>query len=142
MGTRTIVVCLRLAPAGRVKEGHGCRMKARLLAFGSIEVKGQRYEHDVVIDAGAVRKRVKKPSKRYAERFGHTPLSALEDIPWSGRRLIIGTGVSGRLPVMDEVVAEAARRGVILTTAPTRDVCLLLDDLPDDETYAILHVTC
>jgi len=37
-------------------------MKARLLDFGSIEVDGLRYEHDIVIDGGAVRQRKKKPS--------------------------------------------------------------------------------
>jgi hypothetical protein len=38
-------------------------MKAELVAFGSIEIDGRQYDHDVVIDQGAVRKRAKKPSK-------------------------------------------------------------------------------
>ena len=117
-------------------------MQATLISFGLVEIEGQRYEHDVVIDAGAVRKRRKGPSKPFRDRFDHTPLSVGEDIPWSGRRLIIGTGASGQLPVMDEVVAEAGRRGIELSTLPTRDACRLLAKLPSDQVFAILHVTC
>src|SRR6266481_2726931 len=67
-------------------------MKARLVKFGEIEVEGKRYTHDVVIDGGKVRKRKKGPSKQFREKFGHTPLSAGERIPWGGKRLIVGTG--------------------------------------------------
>jgi hypothetical protein len=85
-------------------------MKARLVKFGEIEVEGKRYTHDVVIDGGKVRKRKKGPSKQLREKFGHIPLSAEEEIPWGGKRLIIGTGAHGALPLMDEVLAEAKRR--------------------------------
>jgi hypothetical protein len=61
-------------------------MKARLVKFGEIEVEGKRYTHDVVIDGGKVRKRKKGPSKQFREKFGHTPLSAGEEIPWAGKR--------------------------------------------------------
>jgi hypothetical protein len=117
-------------------------MQARLVAFGHVEIDGRHYEHDVVIEGGVVRKRRKGPSKVFRDRFGHTPLSTLEDLPWSGRRLIIGTGSAGRLPVMDEVTAEARSRRVELTVLPTREACLLLADLPVREVFAILHVTC
>src|SRR6266567_2082099 len=63
-------------------------MKARLVKFGEIEVEGKRYTHDVVIDGGKVRKRKKGPSKQFREKFGHTPLSAGEEIPWGGKRLM------------------------------------------------------
>jgi hypothetical protein len=62
-------------------------MKARLIKFGEIEVEGRRYTHDVVIDGGKVRKRKKGPSKQFREKFGHTPLSVGEEIPWGGKRL-------------------------------------------------------
>src|SRR5438132_10302852 len=87
-------------------------MKARLVKFGEIEVEGKCYTHDVVIDGGKVRKRKKGPSKQFREKFGHTPLSAGEEIPWGGKQLIVGTGAHGALPVMDEVLAEAKRRGI------------------------------
>ena len=76
----------------------GTTMDARLLTFGSIEIDGRRYDHDVVIERGEVRTRSKQPSKPYRDRYGHTPLSAGEEIPWGGRLLIVGTGVSGFLP--------------------------------------------
>jgi hypothetical protein len=56
------------------------------------------YEHDVVIDHGTIRKRRKKPSKRFRATFGHTPLSADEEIPWNCRRLVIGTGPTATCP--------------------------------------------
>lgn len=117
-------------------------MKVRLLGFGSIDVEGRRYERDVVIDAGRVRERRKKPSKRYRAEYGHTPLSAQEELPWGGGRLIVGTGVYGSLPIMTEVVDEAARRDVALTAVPTEDACRLIADLEGQEVYAVLHVTC
>jgi hypothetical protein len=43
-----------------------------------------------VIDRGHVRKRSKKPSKKYRDQFGHTPLSMEEEIPWTCRTLVIG----------------------------------------------------
>jgi hypothetical protein len=117
-------------------------MKVRLLGFGSIEVDGREYEHDIVIDGGRVRKRKKKPSKPYRSEFGHTPLSADEDLPWGGSRLIIGTGVYGSLPIMPEVTEKAGRRGVALTAIPTKDACHLIAGLDKREVHAVLHVTC
>ena len=78
-------------------------------SFGSIRIDGKTYEHDVVIDRGHIGKRKKKPSKKFRDAFGHTPLSVGEDIPWRCRRLVIGTG-TGALPVMEEVKREAQRR--------------------------------
>jgi hypothetical protein len=110
-------------------------------SFGSIQIDGRRYAHDVVIDRGQIRKRHKDASKRYRESYGHTPLSAEENIPWRCRRLVIGTGAAGALPVMDTVRAEARRRDVELVMAPTeRAIDLLANDGKD--TNAILHVTC
>jgi hypothetical protein len=117
-------------------------MKVRPAGFGSIDVEGHRYDHDVVIDAGRLRKRKKSPSKKYRSDFGHTPLSADEDIPWGGTRLIIGTGVYGSLPVLPGVTEEAARRGVDLTVVPTEDACRLIAGIATSDVNAVLHVTC
>jgi hypothetical protein len=117
-------------------------VKARLGKFGEIEVEGKHYTHDVVIDAGKVRKRKKKPSKEFRTKFGHTPLSAGEEIPWGGKRLFVGTGAHGALPVMDEVLAEAKRRRIELIAAPTEEVCRLLEEVKKGQAYAILHCTC
>ena len=109
-------------------------------SFGSIRIGGITYEHDVLIDRGEVRKRKKKPSKKFRETFGHTPLSVEEKIPWECGRLIIGTG-TGALPVMDEVKKDARRRHVQLLILPTTKAIEELRQNPE-ETNAILHVTC
>jgi len=109
-------------------------------SFGSIRIDGVTYEHDVLIDRGRVRKRKKKPSKRFRGVFGHTPLSMEEKIPWKCGRLVIGTG-TGALPVMDEVKKEAKRRHVELFILPTAKAIEELHKNPED-TNAILHVTC
>jgi hypothetical protein len=116
-------------------------MRFEDFAFGSIRIDGITYEHDVVIDRGQVRKRNKKASKRYRERFGHTPLSADEEIPWRCRQLVVGTGVYGSLPVMEEVEHEAERRKVRLLMAPTLQALAMLKENPED-TNAVLHITC
>jgi hypothetical protein len=95
----------------------------------------------VVIDRGEIRKRKKKPSKRFREEFGHTPLSVEEEIRWKCRRLLVGTGAYGKLPVMDEVKLEAERRKIELLIFPTAQAIEALKQDPDD-TNAILHVTC
>jgi hypothetical protein len=117
-------------------------VKARFVGFGAVRIAGERYDHDVVIDAGRVRRRRKGPSKALREQYGHTPLSVGEGIPWGGRRLIVGTGDQGSLPVAPEVYAEAVRRGVQLVALPTREACRLLADLDPEDAYAVLHVTC
>ena len=109
--------------------------------YSSLRIDGVDYEHDVVIARGRVRKRKKRPSKPFRDAFGHTPLSVEEDIPWDCRRLVVGTGAGGALPVMDEVTAEAARREVTLVTVPTPEAIQVLEDDQED-TNAILHVTC
>lgn len=115
---------------------------ARLVAFGLVEVEGRRYAHDVVIERGVVRKRRKKPSKPYRDRYGHTPLSTDEAIPWHGRRLVVGTGAEGLLPVMREVRDAARQRGIEVVAVPTEEACRLLADVPRDRVNAVLHVTC
>ena len=116
-------------------------MQIEDFSFGRIQIDGKKYEHDVVIDRGKIGKRDKKPSKRLSEQHGHTPLSAAEDIPWKCRRLVIGTGAYGSLPVMDEVRREAAKRNVELVLLPTSEAIVRVNE-GDPKTNAVLHVTC
>ena len=117
------------------------RMQFQSFSFGSIRIDGVTYDHDVVIDRGEIRKRGKKASKKYRGAFGHTPLSVEEEIPWKCRRLVIGTGAEGALPVMEEVKREAKSRHVELLIMPTAQAIDRLKSEPK-ETNAILHVTC
>jgi hypothetical protein len=87
-------------------------------SFGSVRVDGVTYDHDLVIDRGKIRKRNKGASRQFRGAYGHTPLPAAEDIPWRCRRLVIGTGADGALPVMDEVHEQARRREVELVIVP------------------------
>jgi hypothetical protein len=116
-------------------------MDARLVSFGKLEIDGQGYDHDVVVEDGRIRRRKKGPSKPYRAEYGHTPLSVDERIPWSAQQLIIGTGAGGQLPIMPEVYEEARRRGVAVTALSTAEACRVLNDT-DDRVNAILHVTC
>ena len=115
-------------------------MQLNEFSFGSISIDGITYDHDIVIDRSKVRKRKKKPSRKFREAFGHTPLPPEEEIPWKCRRLVVGTG-TGALPVMKEVQAEAERRKVELLIMPTEKAIELLKQNPS-ETNAILHATC
>jgi hypothetical protein len=110
-------------------------------SFGSIQIDGKRHDYDVVIDGGRIRKRKKRPSKPLRGEYGHTPLSAAEEIPWGSHRLVIGTGAMGALPIDPQVTREAARRGVELIVLPTADAIALLEENAKD-TNAVLHVTC
>ena len=116
-------------------------MRFDRFSFGSIQINGVTCDYDVVIDGGKIRKRKKAPSKQFREQFGHTPLSTEEDIPWKCRRLVVGTGAYGRLPVTKEVKREAKRRKVELLVVPTLDAIKAVEK-DADETNAILHVTC
>ena len=52
-------------------------MRFGSFSFGSIEVDGTTYEHDLVIDRGDVRKRRKGPSKAFE------PVMATRPFPWA-----------------------------------------------------------
>ena len=110
-------------------------------SFGSVRVDGVTYDHDLIIDRGKIRKRKKAASRKYRGAYGHTPLSIAEDIPWQCRRLVIGTGAEGALPVMEQVRDEARRREVDLVVLPTAEAIGVLTGTATD-TNAILHLTC
>jgi len=116
-------------------------MRFHDFTFGSLRIDDTIYAHDLVIDRGKIRKRDKKPSKKFRGEFAHTPLSLQEKIPWKCRRLVVGTGAHGSLPVMDEVKREAEERGVELFVLTTAQALEMLNKHSDD-TNAILHITC
>jgi len=117
-------------------------MRIEDFSFGSIRIDGKTYEHDVVVDRGEIKKRKKKPSKKFRDEFGHTPISIEEKIPWKCCQLIIGNGVYGALPLIDALKRKAEERGVELIILPTPQALVRLNKESTDETNAILHVTC
>ncbi len=110
--------------------------------FGAIVIKGQRFDRDMVVEQGTLRARRKGPSKSQRGEYGHTPLTPAEDLPWSGSQLVIGTGASGRLPIVPEMFEEALARGVELVVLPTSEACELLRSIEGNQVSAVLHVTC
>ena len=114
-------------------------MKINSLSFGSITIDGEKFDKDVIIDHGTVKKRKKGESKQYRDRFGHTPLSAGENIPWDCKRLIIGMGHSSGLPVMKEVFEMAKHKGVKVVTMSTPEAA---GHVNDEGTNLVLHLTC
>jgi hypothetical protein len=116
-------------------------MRFGAFSFGSITIDDVVYDRDVMIDRGQIRKRKKRPSKKLRDAYGHTPLSAEEEIPWQCKRLVVGTGAYGDLPVTEDVQLEAERRGIELLVLPTAEALeRLRQDM--DETNAVLHITC
>ena len=116
-------------------------MKWGKCKLGCLKIDGEKHSKDIILDRGGLRRRQKKLSREFREQFGHTPVSILEEIPWECKRLVIGTGMFGHLPVMKEVKAEAKKRGVKLKVCTTPEAVELLKENPAD-TNAILHVTC
>jgi len=114
-------------------------MKVTGLSFGSITVDGKTYDRDIIVDGGEVKKRKKSGSKKYREMYGHTPLSADENIPWDCRRLVVGAGHSSEMPVMDEVREMAKRKNVELLVLDTPEA---LKHINDPHTNLIVHLTC
>ena len=110
-------------------------------SFGSVRVGGVTYDHDLITDRGEIRQRKKAASKKFRGAYGHTPLSIAEDIPWRCRRLVIGTGAAGALPVRKQVHEEARRRKVDLVVPPTAEAIGVLTETTKD-TNAVPHVTC
>jgi hypothetical protein len=110
-------------------------------SFGSIWVDGVTYDHELIIDRGKIRKRKKAASRQFRDTYGHTPLLVAENIPWRCRRLVIGTGADGALPVMREVRDEARRRKIDLVLLPTAEAIGALAKAGVG-TNAVLHLTC
>jgi hypothetical protein len=135
-----IIPISHLVPLLEFNHCEWVRTRFEEFSFGSIRIDGITYEHDVVMDQGNIRKRNKKPSKKFRDTYGHTPLSVDEDIPWKCERLVVGTG-TGALPVMDEVKREARRRKIKLDILPTAEAIRTLQEAPE-QTNAILHVAC
>ncbi len=115
------------------------RVKVEEISFGRIRINGQVYRDDIVIDNGKISYRRKEESRKQKFKYGHTPLTVHENIPWNCKKLVIGTGHYGSLPIEEEVKAEAKRRGVELIIEKTPDA---IKHLGEPDTNFVLHLTC
>jgi hypothetical protein len=111
------------------------------IKFGEIKINKKTYEKDVVIDKGEIRKRDKGPSKPYKGK-GHTPLTEFEEIPWDCKILVIGKGMSKRLPITDGFKEEAKKRGVELIILETPEAVKYINENYSEDMNAIIHITC
>ena len=107
--------------------------------FGKIILDGKTYTEDIIIEKGKISRRHKAVSRMSKGSYGHTPLTIHENIPWDCSTLIIGTGINGRLPVTEEVFKTADELSIKVILKKTKDA---LDNLSDDDTNFILHLTC
>ena len=113
------------------------------LVFGRIRVNGVLFDDtDVIIDGGSLRARDKGPSRHLKSKYRHTPLTAAEDMPWHCEVLVIGIGMHGRLPVLDEIKKEAERRGVKLILLETPKAVEYIEKNFRPGMNVLLHVTC
>jgi hypothetical protein len=111
--------------------------------FGWIEIKGIRYDHDIIIHIdGSVSKRPKKRSRALHAEYGHTPLSdeelgsVLDERPDT---VYIGTGQYGSLPVTPGALDLLKPYEPVLM--PTPDLLPMLEN--EKRRYlAVIHVTC
>jgi hypothetical protein len=74
-------------------------MHARFIAFGQIEIDGQRFGPDVA-GCGGGRRDSRRPTGIVTDTSRWSPDEA---IPWSTHRLIVGTGAAGQLPITPEL---------------------------------------
>lgn len=112
------------------------------LGFGTITVDGRTFTKDVVIENGVARKRKKGPSKPERAKYGHTPLTPKEKIPWDCKTLVVGTGMYGKLPVVEEFKEEAKRRGVKLILLKTPEAVKYFLNNYGPDINAVFHTTC
>jgi hypothetical protein len=98
-----------------------------LSLVGTIRPSGQllRHRRDQRCGDGPLQPVQKAPSTSHVLNFAGG--SIREEIPWRCRRLVVGTGAQGGLPVMDEVLQEAKRRKVELLSVPTEEATAVLN---------------
>ena len=114
-------------------------MKVEEITFGKIVIDGKVYRDDIVIDNGKISYRRKEESRKQKFKYGHTPLTIHENIPWNCKKLVIGTGHYGSLPIVEDVKTEAIRKGIELIIEKTPDA---IKHIGEPDTNFIIHLTC
>ena len=126
-----------------------CVKNARFL---HVELEGgEAYDHDIVVypDGRVERRFAKNVSKKYADLYGHTPLSAEELRAYLEEAgvvdcVVVGTGIEGRMVVMDDARRLVEDIGARLYEAKTIELPDLCRNLGRKcrRMLQVIHVTC
>ena len=106
--------------------------------FGQIVVNGKTYNQDLIIFPNRVR-------DGWWRREGHE--LCLDDIreviEEKPEVLVVGTGDSGLVKILDEVKERLKKEKIDLIAKPTKKACALYNNLsPQRKVVAALHLTC
>ncbi len=106
--------------------------------FGEVVIGGKTFTADVIIFPDRVKSSWWR--KEGHELALHDLREVLEEEP---EVLIVGTGASSRMRVLQETEGELQRRGIELRAAPTGEACNLYNELSRSrKAVAALHLTC
>ena len=106
--------------------------------FGRIVIDGEIYNHDVIILSGKI-------IDNWRRKQGHELCladieSIIDELP---RTLIIGTGESGMMKVLEEVKTTLQSRGIEVIITETRKAYAAYNKIyKTRKTAAALHLTC
>ena len=123
-----------------------------ITGFGWLKLSSSRafFNNDVLVRWDSTfLYRMRKPSKKYSELFGHTPLSLEEFIQYSGfvrgsETLVIGTGFDGKMIVMKEVVNYLDKSKLSYFVERTPKAIALYNSLllRNVKVVGLFHLTC
>lgn len=106
--------------------------------FGQIVINGQKYTSDVIIFPDRV-----KGDWRRADSHKLTLEDATAIIDENPEILLVGTGASGMMRVLPEVVRAVEARNIQLIMQPTSEACETYNQLSRvQKVVAVLHLTC
>jgi len=111
--------------------------------FGSITIKGHRYQRDVVIRLdGRVKKRKKKLSKAVYGTSHTISLDEAKHVYQKGADLlIVGAGQYGLVELSDEAAAYFSRKNCEVELLPMKDAIQAWNEA-EGAVLGLFHVTC
>ena len=109
--------------------------------FGAIVINGKRYTSDVIVFPDKV---LDGWWRREGHRLFLEDLKDVLDAEPPPELLIVGTGYSGLMKVLNEVEEALRRKGIELIAQPTKEACQSFNEMLKSErkVAAALHLTC
>jgi hypothetical protein len=127
--------------APKVNDERRCMLMSS--SFGWVEMKGVRYEKDIIVHTdGSVTKRKKKKSRDLKPIYGHTPLSERELGFLEEEKPVvvyIGTGHEAALPITPKALRILKDYEAVILTTPE-----IIEKIGQEKRKfaAVIHVTC